>query len=418
MSLPQQVVPCSAVNGNVVDVLHPKTSKKPGVKSWFRKVKMSENKDHAITMLIPVMMCLGGVHHTIVKAWADLFWGLRILCSYHPRRSDVLKVQEEWPSVFRQLERKLFPTDRAAALHALFHLPAQVLRLGDLWRTSSYAFESYLGPCKVISKLNRRMPVQTLVRRLAALMSLQDLRSLLGWQMPQNTTHTKGHLVYDAQGEVEGCVGMTVSPTCVVPGMKTNETGHRLIHLIAAFYASYPRADARVQLCVDRYDLQLEEFKALDLPYRVCIQDERSRRTATNNSLVVLARGAGPQAESAADSASDAQPPDLGQVVRIYRIRVGSGDIPVETRTLLLVRRCILHHVDQELERCGLKGRVWAHYKPRPTKLELVDLHSVIDQAFTGDDPRKPAGKGEYYEQFVFTKGKTGGDRLVAQTSR
>lgn len=122
---------------------------------------------------------------------------------------------------------------------------------------------------------------------------------------------------------------------------------------------------------------------------------------ATNNSLVVLARGAGPQAESAADSASDAHPPDLGQAVRIYRIRVGSGDIPVETRTLLLVRRCILHHVDQELERCDLKGRVWAHYKPRPTKLELVDLHSVIDQAFTGDDPRKPAGKGEYYEQWA-----------------
>ena len=80
------------------------------------------------------------------------------------------------------------------------------------------------------------------------------------------------------------------------------------------------------------------------------------------------------------------------------------------------MRRCILHHVDQELERCGVKGYVWAHYKPRPTKVELVDLHSVIDQAFTGDDPRKPAGKGEYFQQF--TKGKTGGDRLVAQTSR
>jgi hypothetical protein len=407
------------VHGKVVDVLHPKTSKKPGVKSWFRKVKMAENKDHAITMLIPVMLCLGGVHHTIVRAWADLFWGLRILCSYHPRRSQVLQVQEEWPSIFRRLEQNLFPTDRTAALHALFHLPAQVLRLGDLWRTSGYAYESYLGPCKTICKLNRRTPTPTLVRRLAAMISLQDLQRLLGWQGPQNTTQPKGHLVYGAQGEVEGCIGNTVNPTKHAPGEK-GETGHRLINLIAAFYASCPGADVRAQSCVDNYDVQLHEFQALDLPHGVCIQDERSSRTVTNNSLVVLPRDAEPQAESAADSASDAQPPDLGQVVRIYRLRVGSDDNPVDTRTLLLVKRCNLRHVDQELEQCGLKGRVWVHYKPKRTKVELVDLRSVIDQAFTGDDPRKPRpreAKGEYYEQFVFTKGKTGGDRLVPQRS-
>ncbi len=95
------------------------------------------------------------------------------------------------------------------------------------------------------------------------------------------------------------------------------------------------------------------------------------------------------------------------QNARIYRLRVASGDIPVETRTLLLVKRCIPRHVDQELEQCGLKGRVWVHLKPRRTKPELADLHSVIDQAFTVDDPRKPesgGAKGEYFEQFVFTK--------------
>ena len=378
---------------------------------------MAENKDHAITMLIPVMMCLGGVHFTIVKAWTDLFWGLRILCSYNPRRSQVEDVQRQWPSIFRQLERNLFPTDRVAALHALYHLPGQLLHIGDFLRTSSYAMEGFLGPCKVMAKLNRRKPVQTLIRRLAAIMSLRDLRSLLGYQLRLNTAHTKHHLVYDHEGELQGCVGKPVDPISVAPDMEEEGEERFLINLILAFYARNPPS-AAVQSCVSRYDIDIQEFKTLDLPYRVCIQDKRSKRTATNNSLVLIGPDAEPQAESAVDSASDAQPPDLGEVVRIYRMKVGSSDIPVEKRTLLLVRRYKLDHVDEELARCGLKGRVWVHNKHRVAQLELVDIHSVVDQAFVGDDPRKPSSSGGYYEQLVFTRGKTVGGRLVAQRSR
>lgn len=402
-----------------MDVLHPKTSKKAGVKTWFRKVKMTENKDHAITMLLPVMMCLGGVHFTVVKAWADLFWGLRILCSYAPRRSQVEDVQRQWPSIYRELERTLFPTDRAAALHALYHLPAQVLHQADLWRTSSYAMESYLGPCKALCKLNRRRPVQTLMKRLAAIMSLKDLRSLLGFQVRLHSGQTKGHLVYDNQGEVQGCTGESINVLSIVPGQKhrgvTGTDGEPLIiHLIYAFYESIPPPGVGVWECVNRYEFELEQFKALDLPYRVCIQGERSKRTATNNSLVLLAPGTEPEAESALNSANEGGAPDLGDVVRIFRIRVGSRDQPLETRTLLLVRRYQLCHVDKELERCGLKGRVWRHYKPATPRVELVDIRSVIDQAFVGDDPRRPSHDGGYYAQFVFTKGKTAGERLVA----
>ncbi len=248
-------------------------------------------------------------------------------------------------------------------------------------------------------------------------MSLKDLRSLLGYQLPLNTAHTKDHLVYDHEGELQGCVGNPVDPVSVAPGMEEEGAGPFLINLILAFYAGQPPSDA-VQTCLNRYDIDIQEFKTLDLPYRVCIQDKRSKLTATNNSLVLLGLGAEPQAESAVDSASDAQPPDLGEVVRIYRMKVGSSDIPVEKRTLLLVRRYNLGHVDRELARCGLKGRVWVHDKHSVAQLELVDIHSVVDQAFVGDDPRKPSLSGGYFQQFVFSKGKTVGERLVAQRSR
>ena len=179
-------------------------------------------------------------------------------------------------------------------------------------------------------------------------------------------------------------------------------------------FISQPPRQVGVWECVNRYEFELEQFKALDLPYRVCIQDERSKRTATNNSLVLLAPGTEPEAESALNSANEGGAPDLGEVVRIFRLRVGSRDQSLETRTLLLVRRYQLWHVDKELERCGLKGRVWAHFKPTTPRIGLVDIHSVIDQAFVGDDPRQPSRHGGYHHQFVFTKGKTAGERLVA----
>jgi len=196
----------------------------------------------------------------------------------------------------------------------------------------------------------------------AAIMSLRDLRSLLGYQLRLNTAHTKHHLVYDHEGELQGCVGKPVDPISVAPDMEEEGEERFLINLILAFYARNPLS-AAVQSCVNRYDIDSQEFKTLDLPYRVCIQDKRSKRTATNNSLVLIGPDAEPQAESAVDSASDAQPPDLGEVVRIYRMKVGSSDITVEKRTLLLVRRYKLDHVDEELARCGLKGRVWVHNK-------------------------------------------------------
>ena len=240
------------------------------------------------------------------------------------------------------------------------------------------------------------------------------LRTMFGFRIGHRSPKPpKFHLVYDSGGAVSGCVGKDVhSPSTVVPGREAGQ-GNYLIDFLLRHYTGATALDPTVK-CLEAYEVSVEEFKSLKLPDHIHIQDESSSRKVTNNSLVLLPGPAAPVAPSAANAATLAETPDLAEVVRIYRVTVGPADEPIDTRTLLLAKRRHLDHVDLELEACGLKGRIFAHWLGAKDTLELVDVCDVIDQAFVGSDPRYLDADGRICQELVFSKHWTGLDqRLV-----
>ena len=334
-------------NGHARDISHLTipAGKKQDAESLYRKIKASHWKDHAISGLLLALWYGAGVDEELAEAFAGLWSGLKVLCAHAVSYKAVNKVKEDWKGVFKTLHRKLLPNEYKASLHALYHLPDQVLWYGplpDLW---SFPFEGLFTKLKPMAMLNRAMPAQTLVARFEAMMSLQHLYRCLGGEKNASISASRWTVQVAHRGDPDGInVGSpgTISLSEDIPDVD-------FLNLLIEYYTARGNDEIPDVLksppSTIRYDIS--EFDTL-MSGNVKIQGAKSQCTKTNNRHVLVRCSEGGQ-------------PYLGFVYSIVRFQMFNNDRPLEEgngRLLLLVGKEPLQSVpeDERLGKCGYAG--------------------------------------------------------------
>ena len=373
-------------------------------------MKASHNKDFAITQILVTMLIIGGVYPSICAALADLFDGIKTLTGYVIRVADVEAVQASWDSVFKNLQTVLIPVDRTAALHALYHLPAQVLWYGPSPSLWSYPFEGEFSQWKLMAQKNNATPVQTLTRRLSMLMGLRDLARYVGVPVPGASAGVAPDVVVpDDNGEAKDGKAFLFDALKVSNGpdsMRFEDLVRKYYDTEAGCRAAGGRKDD-ISKAITYGQVEAREFASIDVVGNIIIQGEDNKRRKTCNEWLFLLPSPITDPDGNADSAATPKKPDIGRVHRIYRVSIGPIDNPIAKRLLLLVARYPARDVDPELQRANLRDRMYCLWDADQPAYELVDVTSIDDQAIQAQDVRKRTDSaGNFHWYLFFTKSR------------
>ena len=373
----------SSYNGDANDLYRPflPALKKKDEEKPFKKIKASHWLHHTISGLLAAFMYMADVDDELCAAILGLHACLRPLCARVISRKAVAQAKQDMEKAIKEFHRKALPSEYKAALHALSHLPDQVLRYGplpDLW---SFPFEGLFAKLKPMAILNKAMPAQTMVARYEAMMGMRHiLRCMRG---------DRGEPAADSLRVVRPTYrgyrqGLPVSDPHSIEDPK-GDSLHR--HILNCEY--FCDGDTRTTILESEESeiiWDISEFDALECA-GVRIQGARTQATATDDRYVLL-RG---------KHAGDV--PSLGQVQSMYRVQCSVYGSPVcsdRGRLLLLVKKEPLSVVpeNQRLGSCGFSssknpGIAYIHSRGYQ-EYSLVSVGEVKDTCFLVPDPLVP----------------------------
>jgi hypothetical protein len=380
------IKPPSSYNGHPREPLHSSVQSKGA--SSYKKIKASGIKDHAACGALAATGHFGGVHDRVVRAYANLCYAIKKMCAHVINVEEIEELRDGGMTrILHELQTVLPPTEQTASLHALSHLPEQILRFGPLPDTWSFPFEAKFAELKPAAQLNKAMPVQTLACRTALQMGLRDLLRVL-----------------------RHCDPTTAKDVAITSAVQTGNDGRlerKVLPLLRQVHCNEQGLDRQVA----NYRFRVTEFKTLKL-YSVEIQGSRSARSKTDNRWVLIRR--------------NTEAPTLGHVTSILRIEIFpavSESGTVDDRVYLLVDESPLYACKWMDEAYEVEDKALE----RPQQV-LVGLDQVVDQAFLGPHPDHPTRirrDGEewdsvphqpksYDRHLVYTKGRLRNIRIPA----
>ena len=343
---------------------------------YFRWIKAAEGKDHTMSGTLAIMMKYGGVHEVVVKAYADLFYAIKKLCAHVVDWEEIFELYDGgMQTILANLQKVLPPTEQTSALHALIHLPEQVLRFGPMPDTWSFPFEGLFSKLKPMANLNKAVPAQTVASRSGLLMAFRDLTREL---RASNSIPVKD-IMLDS------------------PVRMSDRNLHELKLRLQGLLLSKPLpTDMRSQIEACNFDVV--EYRKLTIHKSVELQGRHSKRRTRDNSLLLVK--------------NETPIPTLGRVHQILRVSI-RGINPDEVR----------HRVYALVKGYALWGGPENHHEvyvaaSNASMVErLVSLDEVVDQCFLGGDPDHPercdnqedlimAEPTGYLQHFVYTKGR------------
>ena len=372
------VKPPSYYNGHPSHAMHFKAQGKE--ETSFRKIKASECKDHAVSGALPTMAYFGGTHDLVTDAYAHLCYVIKQLCSHVVDVAEIRDLMDaEMSEMIHKLVKVLPPPEQIPALHALSHLPEQILRYGPLPDYHSFPFEGKFAKLKPLAQINKAMPAATLAARVATEMGLRDVSRLYcSYTPPKN----------------EQIVLSTAT--------RTKDRLHSPQSLSHLLYRAH--TDQRLRQLIQHRLFDVTEYKTVTIKNSVEIQGRHSSRTKRDNRWVLLR--------------SSSDQPGLGHVESILRVRIRAeeeSDNTIDDRIYLLV----------DLHRLGA-GEPWMRdqyefWDKAPPQKCLVTIDQVLDQCFLGPHCDYPRREGEYddmvpkepasYDRhLVYTKGRLRND--------
>ena len=364
-------------NGHARDIVHPlvPANKKHAEESAYRKIKASHWLHHAASGLLGALMYGAGVDEELCAAIIGFHVGLKQLCARVVSRQAVEKVRDDWKEAIRTFRRKVLPSEYKAALHALSHLPDQVLRYGplpDLW---SFPFEGLFAKLKPMAILNKAMPAQTMVARFEAMMGFRHVLRCFGGEGLEIPALSLRHVRTTYRGDLNG------SPVRAAGSIETG--GMPFIQLLRGFY---DRLDLQIAQHLDdptSIVWDISEFDTLACG-GVRIQGFRSQCKESDDQHVLLYCPA------------DGPIPFLGTVHSIFRVQLSIDGRPLEDgtgRLVLLVWREPLRQIsdNERLGKCGFSsdrhpGFAYLYVPAISQDVCLVGIDEIQDQCFLVPD--------------------------------